>query len=157
MRRFLILLFILLAIPAFSWPSSEDGLLRPQGTILGYDAGTGSGVYRPPAVNSAGAFTLSMSGTSTATPVLYSSISQSDVSMTANASYTVSALSGRLFVTIVNIGTETIWVCLNGGAPTVSLGIPVLSNSYWSDNLSPSVVVTYISSATAKATIIQGK
>jgi hypothetical protein len=75
---------------------------------------------------------------------------------TAGASL-VSALSGRRFVSISNLGTDTIWINPGGSTATVSSGIPVSTLSYWSDNVTDAVPVAYISSFTQTISVTQGR
>lgn len=69
----------------------------------------------------------------------------------------VASLAARLVVRITNIGTETVWVAENSSVGTVSAGLPVLSNQYYEETLSPSIPVHYIASSPTKVTIFQGK
>jgi flagellar biogenesis protein FliO len=85
----------------------------------------------------------------------YTAIQQTTKAVTSTGTQTT-PLASRRFIQIINVGTETVWLGIGFNTATVSVGVPVLTNQYYSEELDASLGVGVIASTPSTVTIIQG-
>jgi hypothetical protein len=157
-RLTLTLLFVVLAMTVFGWPSS-DQILNFQGATHGWD--NTNGVWRPIAVNGDGKMVTDAAvtiGSVTVDPAAPpTSNLQTLVNVTTSSANVTSLANRKSFAIFNHSTTETLWASLDASTASaaVNITIPIPPLGYISDDLAATKVIALVASATLKATVYQ--
>lgn len=154
----LTLLFVVLAMTVFGWPSS-DQILNFQGSTHGWD--NTNGVWRPIAVNGDGKMVTDSAvtiGSITVDPAAPPTANSMNIVNVTTTSANVTSLINRKSFAIFNHSTtEILWASLdsNTASATVNASIPIPPLGYISDELDSAKIIALVASTTFKATVYQ--
>lgn len=163
-------LFAAFVSPVCALPYTTDGVRADLPTINNYPAlfvavasGTGTATQYltvvPLKANASGELLVSSNvtvGTVTVNPMAPYTTIQTTAGTATAGSTLVTPMANRRFVTLMNLGTETVWIKPGAATAVVSSGFPVYTGQYFSMDLDPSVGLPYIASTSTVITIMQG-